>query len=158
MFDNIDNMARIEHEIEKRLEAACEKNGWYVAEAMMPPESTTLHIEKFSEGPVAGEDALLRLIRRSPLQRQSSEPRRRSSGSTRKYPTPAHRATSRPSLRSTPRSAFRSWRRNMNMEQRAQQYAEIQKLEGLLAYAVAHNETEDAERIRAQLVKMVEVI
>ncbi|MBE6383659.1 MAG: hypothetical protein E7049_11705 [Lentisphaerae bacterium] len=57
MFDNIDNMARIEHEIEKRLEAACEKNGWYVAEAMMPPESTTLHIEKFREGPVAGEDA-----------------------------------------------------------------------------------------------------
>ena len=46
----------------------------------------------------------------------------------------------------------------MNMEQRARQYDEIQKLEGLLAYAVAHNETEDAERIRAQLVKMVEAI
>ena len=46
----------------------------------------------------------------------------------------------------------------MNMEQRAQQYAEIQKLEGLLAYAVAHNETEEAERIRAELVKMVEAI
>ena len=29
----------------------------------------------------------------------------------------------------------------MNMEQKAQQYDEIQKLEGLLAYAVAHNET-----------------
>jgi hypothetical protein len=46
----------------------------------------------------------------------------------------------------------------MNMEQRSQYVAEIQKLEGLLAYAVAHNETEDAERIRAQLVKMVEAI
>ena len=57
MFDNIDNMARIEREIEKRMEAACEKNGWYVAVAMMPPESTTLHIEKFGEEPVAGEDA-----------------------------------------------------------------------------------------------------
>ena len=45
---------------------------------------------------------------------------------------------------------------HMNMEQRKQYMAEIQKLEGLLAYAVARNETEDAERIRAQLVKMVE--
>ena len=57
MFDNIDNMARIEREIEKRMEAACEKNGWYVAVAMMPPETTTLHIEKFGEVPVSGDDA-----------------------------------------------------------------------------------------------------
>ena len=57
MFDNTDNMARIEREIEKRLEAACEKNGWYVAVAMMLPETTTLHIEKFGEKPIAGEDA-----------------------------------------------------------------------------------------------------
>ena len=57
MFDNIDNMARIEREIEKRMEAACEKNGWYVAVAMMPPERTTLHIEKFGEEPVTSEDA-----------------------------------------------------------------------------------------------------
>ena len=57
MKENIDNMARIEREIEKRMEAACEKNGWYVAVAMMPPESTTLHIEKFGEEPVASEDA-----------------------------------------------------------------------------------------------------
>ena len=27
MFDNIDTMERIEREIEKRMEAACEKNG-----------------------------------------------------------------------------------------------------------------------------------
>ena len=46
----------------------------------------------------------------------------------------------------------------MNMEQRSQYVAEIQQLEGSLAYAVAHNETEDAERIRAELVKMVEAI
>ena len=32
MFDNIDNMARIEREIEKRMEAACEKNGRRVTE------------------------------------------------------------------------------------------------------------------------------
>ena len=56
-MDNIDNMARIEREIEKRMEAACEKDGWVVSVAMMPPESTTLHIEKFGEEPVAGEDA-----------------------------------------------------------------------------------------------------
>jgi hypothetical protein len=44
----------------------------------------------------------------------------------------------------------------MNMEQRAQYMAEIQKLEGLLAYAVAHGDKAEEERIRAQLVKMVE--
>ncbi len=44
----------------------------------------------------------------------------------------------------------------MNMEQRARQYDEIQKREGLLAYAVAHGETEEEDRIRAKLVKMVE--
>lgn len=38
MLENIDNMARIEREIEKRMEAACEKNGWVAAVAMMPPE------------------------------------------------------------------------------------------------------------------------
>ena len=32
-------MAQIEREIEKRMEAACEKNGWVVAVAMMPPET-----------------------------------------------------------------------------------------------------------------------
>ncbi len=46
----------------------------------------------------------------------------------------------------------------MNMEQRARLYDEIQKLEGLLAYAVAHGETEEAERIRAELVRMVEAL
>lgn len=44
----------------------------------------------------------------------------------------------------------------MNMEQRTQQYDEIQKLEGLLAYAVAHGDKAEEERIRAKLVKMVE--
>ena len=44
----------------------------------------------------------------------------------------------------------------MNMEQRAQQYAEIQKLEGLLAYAVAHGDKAEEERIRAELLKLVE--
>lgn len=44
----------------------------------------------------------------------------------------------------------------MNMEQRARYMAEIQKLEGLLAYAVAQGETAEAERIRGELAKMVE--
>ena len=46
----------------------------------------------------------------------------------------------------------------MNMEQRAQYMAEIQKLEGLLAYAVAHGDKEEAERIRAELVRKVEAL
>ena len=37
----------------------------------------------------------------------------------------------------------------MNMEQRARLMAEIQKLEGLLAYAKAHGDHEEEERIRA---------
>lgn len=56
MSDNLDQMARIEREIEKRMEAVCEKNGWYVAVAMMPPETTTLHIEKFGEEPIRSSD------------------------------------------------------------------------------------------------------
>lgn len=46
----------------------------------------------------------------------------------------------------------------MNMEQRARQYDEIQKLEGLLAYAVAHGEKEEEDRIRAELVRKVEAL
>lgn len=57
---------------------------------------------------------------------------------------------------SAPRSAFRSWQRDMNMEQRVRHLAEIQKLEGLLAYAVEHNEMDEAECIRAELLKLVE--
>ena len=46
----------------------------------------------------------------------------------------------------------------MNKEQRGRYMEEIQKLEGLLAYAVAHGDNAEEERIRAQLVKMVEAI
>ena len=56
MFDNLDQMARIEREIEKRMEAACEKDGWVVSVAMMPPERTTLFIEKFGEAPLRSSD------------------------------------------------------------------------------------------------------
>lgn len=73
-------MARIEREIERsaravgvglperevrtpqgpqgagRMESACEKDGWVVSVAMMQPESTTLHIEKFGESPIAADD------------------------------------------------------------------------------------------------------
>ena len=44
----------------------------------------------------------------------------------------------------------------MNMEQRGRYMEEIQKLEGLLAYAVAHGEKAEEERICAELVKMEE--
>ena len=79
MMENIDNLARIAREIERsacaegirlpersesegpqgagRMEAACEKNGWYVAVALMPPEKTPLHIKKFGEVPVSDADA-----------------------------------------------------------------------------------------------------
>lgn len=57
MMENIDKMARIERDIEKRMEAACEKDGWVVSVAMMPPESTTLHIEKFAEKSIISSDA-----------------------------------------------------------------------------------------------------
>ena len=56
MFDNIDKMARIEREIEKRMEAACEQDVWVVAVSMMPPERTVLRIEKFAEDRIVGFD------------------------------------------------------------------------------------------------------
>ena len=56
MSDNIDMMARIEREIEKRMEAACEKDGWVVSVAMMPPENTTLFIKKLGEAPIRSSD------------------------------------------------------------------------------------------------------
>ena len=46
----------------------------------------------------------------------------------------------------------------MNMEQRTRLYDKIQRMEGLLAYAVAHGEMEETERIHAELVKMVEAL
>ena len=46
----------------------------------------------------------------------------------------------------------------MNMEQRGRYMEEIQKLEGLLAYAVAHGDKAEAELIRAELVRMVEAL
>ncbi len=67
-MDNIDMMARIEREIERsacaegirlpgrsepegpqgagRMEAACEKDGWVVSVAMMPPENTSCTARK----------------------------------------------------------------------------------------------------------------
>ena len=56
MNEDFDNMSRIEREIEKRMEAACEKDGWVVSVAMMPPENTTLFIEKFSESAIGSSD------------------------------------------------------------------------------------------------------
>ncbi len=43
----------------------------------------------------------------------------------------------------------------MNLEQREKMMAHIQKLEGLLAYAVAHNDTAEAARLRAELQKLI---
>ena len=44
----------------------------------------------------------------------------------------------------------------MNLEQREKVYRSIQKLEGLLAYAVRHDDEAEASRIRAELVRLVE--
>ncbi len=46
----------------------------------------------------------------------------------------------------------------MNMEQRRLHMESIHKLEGMLAYAVEHGEFEEAERIRAELAKLVEAL
>ena len=43
----------------------------------------------------------------------------------------------------------------MNLEQRERVYRSIQKLEGLLAYAVRHGDEAEAERLRAELQKLV---
>ena len=44
----------------------------------------------------------------------------------------------------------------MNLEQRDRLYNHIQKLEGLLAYAVAHNDEAEAERLRVEMTRIVE--
>ena len=44
----------------------------------------------------------------------------------------------------------------MNLEQRDRLYNHIQKLEGLLAYAVAHNAAAEAALLRAELTRIVE--
>lgn len=46
----------------------------------------------------------------------------------------------------------------MNMEQRERQFAAIHKLEGLLAYAIAHGEKDEEERIRAELARMIDAL
>ncbi len=44
----------------------------------------------------------------------------------------------------------------MDLEQRERMMAKIKKLEGLLAYAVAHGEFEEADRLRSELAQLVE--
>ena len=46
----------------------------------------------------------------------------------------------------------------MNIEQREKVYRSIQKLEGLLAYAVRHGDEGEALRIRAELNRIMETI
>ena len=44
----------------------------------------------------------------------------------------------------------------MNMELRERLLAAIRKLKGLLAYAVAHGESKEAERIQRELARLIE--
>ncbi len=44
----------------------------------------------------------------------------------------------------------------MNMEQRAARHAEMHKQEGLLPHAAAHGEDAEADRLRAELARMLE--
>jgi len=46
----------------------------------------------------------------------------------------------------------------MNLEQRERVYRSIQKLEGLLVYAVRHGDEAEASRIRAELNRIMETI
>ena len=57
MIENIDLMARIEREIERRFEAACERNDWIASVAISPDGVATLFLEKFAETPIAVGDA-----------------------------------------------------------------------------------------------------
>ena len=57
MIEKIDLMARIEREIERRFEAACEQNDWVASVAISPDGVATLLLEKFAETPVAVGDA-----------------------------------------------------------------------------------------------------
>lgn len=43
----------------------------------------------------------------------------------------------------------------VNLEQRAKRMCHIHKLDGLLAYAVAHGDEAEASRIRAELQKLI---
>ncbi len=45
---------------------------------------------------------------------------------------------------------------DMNSEMKAERMEEIKKLEGLLAYAVQHNDEPEVERIRGELKRIVE--
>lgn len=62
MAEDLNRMAQLERDIEKRMEAACEKDGWIVSVAITTPHNATLFIEKFSETPIrsSDEDAALR--------------------------------------------------------------------------------------------------
>ena len=65
MIENIDLMARIEREIERRFEAACEQNDWIATVAISPDGVATLFLEKFAETPVAvgdEEESLLNIL------------------------------------------------------------------------------------------------
>ena len=53
-------MARIEREIEKRMEAACEKNGWCVAVATLPPVAERIDTFKRLAGRIGKERVIWR--------------------------------------------------------------------------------------------------
>ena len=44
----------------------------------------------------------------------------------------------------------------MNLEERAKRMEDIRKAEGLLAYAVSHGDEAEADRLRAELARMLE--
>ena len=46
----------------------------------------------------------------------------------------------------------------MNQEQQAKVEEQIRKLEGLRTWAVAHNERDEAERLRQELAQLVEMV
>ena len=46
----------------------------------------------------------------------------------------------------------------MNMEQRAAMLAEIHRLEGLIAYAEAHGDFEELQRLKERLSSLIEQV
>lgn len=63
MDDELNLMATLERQIEKRCEEICEKDGWVVSAAISPERKLSLFMEKFSEIPIQSLDETATLER-----------------------------------------------------------------------------------------------
>ena len=64
MIDDSEKYVRVEREIEKLFEKACEKDGWVATVAISPDGIASLFLEKFGESPITSRDEMV-LVERS---------------------------------------------------------------------------------------------